>query len=270
MFKLAVELHDRKDSNPNDVVSWMEKAANLGHAQAQFEMGTIAENDTDAFNWYHKSAQNGCVNAKYNLGDCYFVGKGVETNYEKGFYWTEQAANDGHVKAIRKLGACYAHGMGVSVDKKKALELLNKAVSLGDDLAKEVIKEMDAESPKTKLTKHVKLMKIGTIVGAVLGVLLLFMSSPGLLNYEPLEILASIVVFSILFAFIGTGLSYWLDAFKKSWRFMFACSKVAGPIGFIFGLIIGIYLFMFLVAISPFMAIYRLIKLKGVIKKEGV
>jgi TPR repeat protein len=53
--------------------------------------------------WHHKAAEQGHAEAQYNLGFCYEKGKGVKQNYEKAEEWYRKAAAQGHEKAIKKV-----------------------------------------------------------------------------------------------------------------------------------------------------------------------
>ena len=53
--------------------------------------------------WHHKAAEQGHAEAQYNLGICYENGKGVEQDYEKAEEWYREAAAQGHEKAIKKV-----------------------------------------------------------------------------------------------------------------------------------------------------------------------
>jgi TPR repeat protein len=120
--------------------SWLEKAASLGNAEAQFELACVymeEKNDNQkAVEWLEKSARNGFTNAKHNLAICYL--KDIQDK-EKSFYWMEQASNEGHVGAKRKLGLFHIQGIGVSIDTEKGISLLQEAANLGDEQAKRIL-----------------------------------------------------------------------------------------------------------------------------------
>ena len=62
-----------------------------------------AEDYKKAVKWHHKAAEQGHAEAQYNLGFCYEKGKGVKENYEKAEEWYRMAAAQGHEKAIKKV-----------------------------------------------------------------------------------------------------------------------------------------------------------------------
>lgn len=107
---------------------WYEKAANQGHAKAQYELGClydygrgVEKDEAKAFYWYEKAAQQDHDFSQYSLGEIYYYGSnGVEQNYEKAFYWYERAAKNGEPYSLYYLGEMLRTGTGVEKDLKKA------------------------------------------------------------------------------------------------------------------------------------------------------
>ena len=56
-----------------------------------------------AAEWFTKAAEQGHAEAQYNLGFCYENGKGVPQDNEKAVEWYEKAAEQGYDDAIKKL-----------------------------------------------------------------------------------------------------------------------------------------------------------------------
>jgi uncharacterized protein len=52
-----------------------------------------------AFHWFQKAADQGHAEAQYNLGFCYDKGVGVAQSFVKAFHWFQKAANQGHAEA---------------------------------------------------------------------------------------------------------------------------------------------------------------------------
>jgi TPR repeat protein len=158
MFELVCEYNNTEGSNPEEILFWAEKAARLGHVQAQFELadvlikreGTPIGDLKKGFYWLQQSAQNGYTKAKHNLAVCYLAGTGTSQDNEQAFYWMEQASNEGHPAATRKLGIFYIDGIGISVDEEKGIALLSKAVELGDKEAKKLLKSIHLMTPKLR------------------------------------------------------------------------------------------------------------------------
>jgi TPR repeat protein len=90
---------------------WLAKAAENGHAEAQFCFGLtysydngIVPKDTKlAVYWLTKSAEQGNVEARYHLGMCYYNGDGVPRDVEKAKHLITLAAEDGHEDAKKAL-----------------------------------------------------------------------------------------------------------------------------------------------------------------------
>lgn len=75
------------------------EAANLGHAEAQFAVGSIFADPLkkyeEAAGWYRKAAEQGYMQAQTALGQAYHFGLGVTQNYEEAIKWYGLAAKQG-------------------------------------------------------------------------------------------------------------------------------------------------------------------------------
>lgn len=72
-------------------VSWYQKAADRGYAEAQENLGEMykrAKDDAQAVYWYQKAAQQGYPAAQYNLGDAYAEGQGVQQDDTRAVTWS--------------------------------------------------------------------------------------------------------------------------------------------------------------------------------------
>jgi len=83
-------------------LKWFEKAAKLGHANAQLSLAesycygtTLPKDYKKAFYWYLRSAKQGNSISQYNVADFYSEGKGVPQNYSEAYYWYSLAASKG-------------------------------------------------------------------------------------------------------------------------------------------------------------------------------
>ncbi len=93
---------------------WFRKAAERGHAKAQFMMGLrydvplgMSMDGARMVAWYEKAADQGYADAEYELGGCYDIGYGVEKNQSKAIELYRKAAAHKHSEAIfelRRLG----------------------------------------------------------------------------------------------------------------------------------------------------------------------
>lgn len=76
-----------------------QKAAEQGHASAQFNLGVmyskgqgVVRDAKQAAQWYQKAAEQGLVFAQYNLAAMYGEGKGITRDAKKAEYWYKKAA----------------------------------------------------------------------------------------------------------------------------------------------------------------------------------
>ena len=89
-----------------------EKLMEKGNADALYMLGGyyfegcygLPQDWAKANEFYLKAGQLGCVNAYYNLGNSYFVGRGMEADKKKATHYYELAAMNGDVAAMHNLG----------------------------------------------------------------------------------------------------------------------------------------------------------------------
>ena len=171
---------DGVNKDPDKAFYWLSKAAEQNNLKALNTIGMCYENgigvDPDpfqAFSFYKKAALGGMPNAFVNVAQCYFNGVGtaedplkarawfekgaefgyrvaqtnvgllyiLEENYDKAFYWLTKAAEQGSPNAMEMLGMCYENGWGTEINIQKANELYRKSYQLGNEYAKEHIKD---------------------------------------------------------------------------------------------------------------------------------
>ena len=71
--------------------------------------------------WYKKAAEQGHAGAQYNLGPCFAKGVGVEIDLEEAARWFKKAADQGHVNAqkaleeLKRQGAKITTGMELTI-----------------------------------------------------------------------------------------------------------------------------------------------------------
>jgi len=124
----------------------------------QFYKGIDVPKDFKAAaEFFEKAAVVGHKNAQFNLGTMYYTGKGVDKDLSKAISWFKKAAQQGHTQAEFNLGFLYYTGSGVTKNDVLAYRLISaaadkgyaKAIQARDTLAKSlppaVIKQ--AESP---------------------------------------------------------------------------------------------------------------------------
>lgn len=85
---------------------WYRKAADVGHAQAQFALARSFEpsESAQAAVWLGKAAAQGHADAQYALGELLFQGVGVERDPVGALSWYAKAAEQGNASAQFALG----------------------------------------------------------------------------------------------------------------------------------------------------------------------
>ncbi len=73
--------------------------------------------EKEAYISYKKLAKKGDVSAQFQLGECYYNGNGVETDYKKAVEWYLKAANSGNPNAQYMLGECWEKGRGIQAPR---------------------------------------------------------------------------------------------------------------------------------------------------------
>lgn len=133
----------------NKAVSLVREAANMGSGYGQMLMAMCYEegigvnkDHKEYIAWTLKGAQNGDLMCQYSLASMYVSGKdGLEINLAEAVRWYEGPAEAGDRNSIKMLGAMYLLGKGVEPDKEKGAKLLRKAAEMGDEQAKQIVKD---------------------------------------------------------------------------------------------------------------------------------
>ena len=84
----------------------LESMAEDGDVEAQFQLGKQFDdqaNEIQAFKWFKKAADQGHATAQFNVGDMYIDGEGVDRNLAEGRHWLTLAAGQGLQKAKKRL-----------------------------------------------------------------------------------------------------------------------------------------------------------------------
>ena len=118
------------------------KAAELGHADAQLQLGYcydigagVSQDCYEAVKWYRKSAEQGNIYAQHNLGNSYYNGEGVTKDYYEAVKWYRKAADQGYASAQNNLGSRYYNGEGVGKDYYEAVKWYRKSADQGNEVA---------------------------------------------------------------------------------------------------------------------------------------
>jgi TPR repeat protein len=96
--------------------------------RASFGEGAVCNGlQAAAVEWWRKAADQGHADAQYLIGLCYHE-KGTTIDKVSSVEWFSKAADQGHAKAQHSLGCAYYYGYGVPVDRAAAAEWFREAV----------------------------------------------------------------------------------------------------------------------------------------------
>ena len=115
-----------------EIEGWLDKGVEL-YDQSNY---------TEAAKWFRKAAEQGHAGAQYNLGLCYANGEGVPQNYAEAAKWWRKAAEQDVAEAQYNLGGCYENGQGVPQNYAEAVKLYRKSAQQGYGLAQEALKQL--------------------------------------------------------------------------------------------------------------------------------
>ena len=89
-----------------------------------------------------EAAENGDIDSQYSVGVMYYLGNGIDQDYEQAAMWFRQAAEHNSADAQFALGGVYLHGEGVEQDYNQATYWFQQAANQGHDLAIERLEEL--------------------------------------------------------------------------------------------------------------------------------
>jgi TPR repeat protein len=142
--------------------------ANQGDADSQFNLAFLYHRGVEipqdfryAVYWYKKAAEQGHVNAQYSLGSLYRYSydKEVPRDYKQAVYWLTKAAEQGHADAQYGLGYMNDYGDEIPQDYKQAFFWYTKAAEKGHYFAKEHRDEMLEKMSQSQNEEVQKLSK---------------------------------------------------------------------------------------------------------------
>jgi len=140
--------------NKDEAVKWLRRAADQGHAQAQYHLGRcydcgfgVGIDKMRAFMWHLAAGLQGDAHAQYQLGSSYYSGHGIERDRTKAVWWYTAAAEQKLANAEFALGQCFFVGQGVAENKEKAAEWCQRAAAHGHAIAKNYIKRHKVAAP---------------------------------------------------------------------------------------------------------------------------
>ena len=82
-----------------------------------------------------RQAELGHAEAQYQLGNYWHSGVLTERDFAKALHWYEQASAQGHADAQHRLGLMFAEGEGVPVNRSQAYVILKMSAVNGSDAA---------------------------------------------------------------------------------------------------------------------------------------
>lgn len=113
-------------------------AADAGHADAQFTLGTMYANGqgvplskTDARLWFERAAQKNHPRALYNLGLYHERGISVPKDMSTALSWYRRGASNGDAQAAYNAGHILLTGDGVPRNSVEGIRLLEQSASAG-------------------------------------------------------------------------------------------------------------------------------------------
>ncbi len=133
--------------NYGQAMSWYERAAKAGDAEAQYYLGMMEEKGwrgsmrpEAAARWYERAARQGHAAAAFRLGMLYHFGAregapGVARDFKRAVQWYKQAAEKGLAEAAYNLALMTERGQGTPVDLAAAVKLYEQAAGGGVALA---------------------------------------------------------------------------------------------------------------------------------------
>ncbi|KAF9162281.1 hypothetical protein DFQ26_003702 [Actinomortierella ambigua] len=95
------------------------------------EYEKMENREQQAFFWYHKAAECGHAGAQYWVAQRWFSGHGgaPHQDYSAAATWFHKAADQGHAEAQTELAFLYRNGLGVGLDLAEALAWYHRAAA---------------------------------------------------------------------------------------------------------------------------------------------
>lgn len=133
LFMVVASIFGEPDCYDEDMrrQSEISAGANAGNAFYQNLLGEMYVFDIylhtdyeEAVSWFYKAAEQGHAEAQFNLGVMYFKGKGViDRDYFEAERWFQKAADQGHAEA-KKMVLCTQWELGMAPKQESSLESL--------------------------------------------------------------------------------------------------------------------------------------------------
>lgn len=114
---------------------WLVKAADRGHAQAQFLVGAMTKDPEKAARYRRIAAEQGHAPAQFDLGVCYETGNGVEPDVTAAMQWYGRAMAQGNMAAHFNSGKLWSFGGDGIDDAATDVEWFAARAGEGDAVA---------------------------------------------------------------------------------------------------------------------------------------
>ena len=139
------------EADVEQAAEWFKKSAELGYVGAMVELGEYYQATLVDFEkskmWYLKAAELGNAEAQNELG---VLCANIDNDYKEAVKWYKKAMEQDDYWAYENYADCLWNGNGVQKNKKKAMEMMQKAISLGHPNAEDELKEMQQALAKGK------------------------------------------------------------------------------------------------------------------------
>lgn len=111
-----------KFRNPDKAAHHLQIAADKGHPEAMEDLGLRlrSKNIQDAIKWLRRAAEMNQAEAMFALGEASYEGQGVPQNKLEALRWFRAAAQQGHKAAASRAAHMLAKGDGVLANKDEA------------------------------------------------------------------------------------------------------------------------------------------------------
>ncbi len=136
--QLAVGGYYYAKNDCTEAAKWLQMAADLGNAEALFNLGVfytdglgVDQDLAKAADFFYRAARRHHADARYAYADMCANGLGVEQDLAKAVKWFSAAAEQGHVDAMFRLGQMYEKGEGVDMDIAQARQWYKAANEKG-------------------------------------------------------------------------------------------------------------------------------------------
>lgn len=133
----------------DEAVFWYKKASEQNFAIAQLNLGKFYQRQKEikqAFHWYKKAAENGNPEGQSRLGEMYEYEEGIEKNLDEAFRWYKKAAENEDASAQHNLGRQYFN----RGEYEKAIKWFKKAGRGGIPQSYQAIGKMIKEGKGTE------------------------------------------------------------------------------------------------------------------------